>query len=268
MAENQSFVFYRSFADALEKMEPEECKACLMSLCSYALDGEERADTPISGMFLSLVKPQIDANTKRREAGRRGGKANGSTAEANGSKAKQNEANPKQSEANVKQSEANRSNVEANGSKAKQNEANPKQSEANANANVNANVNANANVKDNPPTPFTVLSAGAEELEELGLTQEVAQPMSDWIAIRREGKRPITETSFKYAVSRAKEAVKKYGGERVAALIRDSVASGYDGIPWDRLKEQRASPQRPKGWDFEQKADYDMSELEDRLLAN
>ena len=239
MAENQSFVFYRSFADALEKMEPEECKACLMSLCSYALDGEERADTPISGMFLSLVKPQIDANTKRREAGRRGGKANGSTAEANGSKAKQNEANPKQSEAN-----------------------------ANANVNANVNANANANVKDNPPTPFTVLSAGAEELEELGLTQEVAQPMSDWIAIRREGKRPITETSFKYAVSRAKEAVKKYGGERVAALIRDSVASGYDGIPWDRLKEQRASPQRPKGWDFEQKADYDMSELEDRLLAN
>lgn len=264
MAENQSFVFYRSFADALEKMEPEECKACLMSLCSYALDGEERADTPISGMFLSLVKPQIDANTKRREAGRRGGKANGSTAEANGSKVKQARSKTKQTEANVKQTEANRSKVEANGSKPKQNEANPKQSEANANANVNANVN----VKDNPPTPFTVLRAGAEELEELGLTQEVAQPMSDWIAIRREGKRPITETSFKYAVSRAKEAVQKYGGERVAALIRDSVASGYDGIPWDRLKEQRASPQRPKGWDFEQKADYDMSELEDRLLAN
>lgn len=242
MAENQSFVFYRSFADALEKMEPEECKACLMSLCSYALDGEERADTPISGMFLSLVKPQIDANTKRREAGRRGGKANGSTAEANGSKVKQARSKPKQTEANPKQSEAN--------------------------ANANANVNANVNVKDNPPTPFTVLRAGAEELEELGLTQEVAQPMSDWIAIRREGKRPITETSFKYAVSRAKEAVQKYGGERVAALIRDSVASGYDGIPWDRLKEQRASPQRPKGWDFEQKADYDMSELEDRLLAN
>ena len=257
MAENQSFVFYRSFADALEKMEPEECKACLMSLCSYALDGEERADTPISGMFLSLVKPQIDANTKRREAGRCGGKANGSTAEAKRSK-------PKQTEANVKQNEANRSKVEANGSKRKQTEANVKQSEANANANVNANVN----VKDNPPTPFTVLRAGAEELEELGLTQEVAQPMSDWIAIRMEGKRPITETSFKYAVSRAKEAVKKYGGERVAALIRDSVASGYDGIPWDRLKEQRASPQRPKGWDFEQKADYDMSELENRLLAN
>lgn len=262
MAENQSFVFYRSFADALEKMEPEECKACLMSLCSYALDGEERADTPISGMFLSLVKPQIDANTKRREAGRRGGKANGSTAEANGSKRKHCGSKPKQTEANVKQNEANGSNVEANRSKPKQIEANPKQSEANANANVNANV------KDNPPTPFTVLRAGSEELEELGLTQEVAQPMSDWIAIRREGKRPITETSFKYAVSRAKEAVQKYGGERVAALIRDSVASGYDGIPWDRLKEQRASPQRPKGWDFEQKTDYDMNELEDRLLAN
>jgi hypothetical protein len=241
---NQSFVFYKSFADALLDMDPEECKACIASLCRYAFDGEEEAETPMAKVFLTLVKPQIDANIQRREAGRSGGTAKASKSVAKSSdatkSAKQIVVNPSDATEDAKQSLAN----------------------------VNVNVNANANVKENPPTPFTVLRAGAEELEELGLTQEVAQPMSDWIAIRREGKRPITETSFKYAVSRAKEAVQKYGGERVAALIRDSVASGYDGIPWDRLKEQRASPQRPKGWDFEQKADYDMSELENRLLAN
>ena len=92
--------------------------------------------------------------------------------------------------------------------------------------------------------------------------------MSDWIALRTEGSRPITETSFRYAVSRAKEATAKHGSERVAALIRDSVASGYDGIPWDRLKDQRASPQKPKGWEPGQKTSYDMSELEKNLVAN
>ena len=46
--------------------------------------------------MFTLMKPQIDANIKRREAGRKGGEAN----------AKQTEANQKQNEANVKQVEA------------------------------------------------------------------------------------------------------------------------------------------------------------------
>ena len=89
--DNNSFVFYRSFAEAIVKLDPEECKACLIALCSYALDGEENASTPTAEMFLTLVKPQIDANEQRREAGRRGGKAT----------QKQTEASTKQSEANA-----------------------------------------------------------------------------------------------------------------------------------------------------------------------
>lgn len=242
--DNNSFVFYRSFAEAIVKLDPEECKACLIALCSYALDGEENARTPTAEMFLTLVKPQIDANEQRREAGRRGGKAT----------QKQTEASAKQTKASVKQNEAN----------AKQTEANVKQSEANA----NANVNVNANVK-NPPTPFTVEEATSDALQTLGVVREVADKLSEWITSRREQGSPITETGLKSLVSIAKAKTKEHGSEKVAQLITECMASGYKGITWDRLEIARSGTTAKKGWSPEEKAVYgDMTEFEANILAN
>lgn len=240
--DNNSFVFYRSFAEAIVKLDPEECKACLIALCSYALDGKENAGTPTAEMFLTLVKPQIDANEQRREAGRRGGKAT----------QKQTEANTKQTEANAKQNEAN----------AKQTEANVKQSEANANANVNANVK-------NPPTPFTVDEATSDALQTLGVVREVADKLSEWITSRREQGSPITETGLKSLVSIAKAKTAEHGAGKVVQLITESMASGYKGITWDRLERARSGTTANKGWRPEEKAVYgDMTEFEANILAN
>ena len=242
--DNNSFVFYRSFAEAIVKLDPEECKACLIALCSYALDGEENASTPTAEMFLTLVKPQIDANEQRREAGRRGGKAT----------QKQTEASVKQTKASVKQNEAN----------TKQTEANTKQSEANA----NANVNVNANVK-NPPTPFTVEEATSDALQTLGVVREVADKLSEWITSRREQGSPITETGLKSLVSIAKAKTKEHGVEKVSQLITECMASGYKGITWDRLEMARSGTTAKKGWSPEEKAVYgDMTEFEANILAN
>ena len=242
--DNNSFVFYRSFAEAIVKLDPEECKACLIALCSYALDGEENASTPTAEMFLTLVKPQIDANEQRREAGRRGGKAT----------QKQTEASVKQTKASVKQNEAN----------TKQTEANTKQSEANA----NANVNVNANVK-NPPTPFTVEEATSDALQTLGVVREVADKLSEWITSRREQGSPITETGLKSLVSIAKAKTKEHGAGKVAQLITECMASGYKGITWDRLEIARSGTTAKKGWSPEEKAVYgDMTEFEANILAN
>ena len=242
--DNNSFVFYRSFAEAIVKLDPEECKACLIALCSYALDGKENASTPTAEMFLTLVKPQINANEQRREAGRRGGKAT----------QKQTEASTKQTKASVKQNEAN----------AKQTEANVKQSEANA----NANVNVNANVK-NPPTPFTVEEATSDALQTLGVVREVADKLSEWITSRREQGSPITETNLKSLVSIAKAKTAEHGAGKVVQLITESMASGYKGITWDRLERARSGTTAKKGWSPEEKAVYgDMTEFEANILAN
>ena len=70
-----SFVFYRSFFEALQDMGKEEQADCLMTLCDYALNGEDatrKPPTPVAGMFLKLAKPQIDANNRRFENGCKG----------------------------------------------------------------------------------------------------------------------------------------------------------------------------------------------------
>lgn len=240
---NQSFVFYKSFADALLDMDPEECKACIASLCRYAFDGEEEAETPMAKVFLTLVKPQIDANIQRREAGRSGGTAKASKAVAKSSDAtksvKQIVANPSDATEDAKQSLAN------------------------------VNVNANANVKENPPTPFTVEEATSDALQTLGVVREVADKLSEWITSRREQGSPITETGLKSLVSIAKAKTAEHGAGKVVQLITESMASGYKGITWDRLERARSGTTAKKGWSPEEKAVYgDMTKFEANILAN
>lgn len=86
---NEGFVFYRSFYEAIAELPAEECKACLIAICEYGLNGEEVAETPFAKAVLTMARPQIDANNKRRQAGRSGGKAKASNAVANASKPKQ-----------------------------------------------------------------------------------------------------------------------------------------------------------------------------------
>ena len=68
-----SFVMYRSFYDAVSELDDTDRLAVLDAICQYALDGiEPEQKGTVSGMF-KLIRPQIDANNKRYENGRRGG---------------------------------------------------------------------------------------------------------------------------------------------------------------------------------------------------
>lgn len=92
---NESFVFYKSFADAIDELPAEQYKAVMTALTKYALDGiEPDLSDPFVKALFTLMKPQVDANNKRRESGRKGGK----TAQAN---TEQSQASDKQTQANV-----------------------------------------------------------------------------------------------------------------------------------------------------------------------
>lgn len=69
-----SFVFYRSFADAIAGLPPEEYKKVMQAIIGYALDGTEPTTGGIDYTVFCLVKPQIDANNKRYENGKKGGR--------------------------------------------------------------------------------------------------------------------------------------------------------------------------------------------------
>lgn len=105
-----SFIFYRSFYEAISELPKENQADTYNAIIQYALNQEEIELTGISKAIFSLVKPQLDANYKKYENG------------------KQKKSKP---EANKKQT---RSKTITN---------------VNVNVNENENVNVNANVNDN-----------------------------------------------------------------------------------------------------------------------
>lgn len=61
-----SFVFYRSFMEAIEMMRPEDQLECYKAIAQYALDGTIPDNGVARGVFL-LSKPIIDKNNTRYE---------------------------------------------------------------------------------------------------------------------------------------------------------------------------------------------------------
>ena len=79
--DRDSVVFYLSFYEAIRELpETERLKAFEM-VFDYAFKGIEPTDNGIALAIFKLVKPQIDANNKRYENGKKP-KQNGSKTEA------------------------------------------------------------------------------------------------------------------------------------------------------------------------------------------
>ena len=100
-----SFIFYRSFYEACRELDAEEFKTTICALSEYALNGKEPQIKGAAKALFTIMKPIIDANNKRYENGKKGGRP----------KTKQ-EPNNNQDETNI---------------------------EPNVNVNVNDNVNVN-----------------------------------------------------------------------------------------------------------------------------
>ena len=55
-----SVVFYRSFANAIRDLPPDQFKACAMAIINYGLDGIEPEGSGIEKTVFCMAKPQID----------------------------------------------------------------------------------------------------------------------------------------------------------------------------------------------------------------
>ena len=117
----ESFVFYRGFFEAIKEMPEGEIAGAFLALCEYALNGEiTREMTQFQNCMFICMKPQIDANNKKYENGKKGGRPKGGKVTNN-----QTETETKP---NNNQTETNR--------------------KPNVNDNVNVNVNDNVNAND------------------------------------------------------------------------------------------------------------------------
>lgn len=67
-----SFVFYTSFSDAISELEPMQQLAVYQAIVQYASTGVMPELSAVPKAIMTLIKPQIDANTIRYENGRKG----------------------------------------------------------------------------------------------------------------------------------------------------------------------------------------------------
>ena len=72
--ERDGFVFYRSFAEAIEGLSDELRLKCFDALIAYGIHGTESDLEGIPNIIFTMAKPQIDANNKRFMDGKKGGR--------------------------------------------------------------------------------------------------------------------------------------------------------------------------------------------------
>ena len=71
---HESFVFYESFYIAMKSLSLEENKEYIWSICNYALYEETLELSPKIESMFQLIKPQLDANIRKRKNGKLGGR--------------------------------------------------------------------------------------------------------------------------------------------------------------------------------------------------
>lgn len=71
----ESFVFYHSFYESIESLDNKDVQLELYrAIAKYSLDGEEIELSNLAKSMFYLIRPQLDANRKRYENGKRGGR--------------------------------------------------------------------------------------------------------------------------------------------------------------------------------------------------
>lgn len=69
-----SFIFYRSFWEAVKELKPAEREKVLSSICGFIFDEEEPELKATPKAIWTLIKPQLIANIKKYQNGSKGGR--------------------------------------------------------------------------------------------------------------------------------------------------------------------------------------------------
>ncbi|MFM7747146.1 MAG: DUF6291 domain-containing protein, partial [Bacteroidota bacterium] len=71
-----TFIYYRSFWDAIQTRPDNERLALYDAILLYAFDGKQGELQGVESSIFTLIKPQIDANHRKWQNGLKGGRPN------------------------------------------------------------------------------------------------------------------------------------------------------------------------------------------------
>lgn len=91
-----SFIFYRSFWEAIREADEAGQRQLYAAIAAFALDGEEPQLTGLIKAVWLAIKPQLEANRKRYENGKKGGAPKGSSNNPTGRRGKAIATEPKE----------------------------------------------------------------------------------------------------------------------------------------------------------------------------
>lgn len=166
---NDSIVFYRSFAEALNELPPEQYKEAMQAILTYGLDGVEMDCEGIAKVIFTLVKPQLDANSKRRENSNKGGRPKSKkpmVLENDENKKPMVSENEEIEKPMVSQNDKNEKPMVLENEKNTKPMVSQKCEIEKPNVNVNANANVNANVNEREKVRARFAPPSLEEVEE------------------------------------------------------------------------------------------------------
>ena len=219
-----SFIFYRSFWEAIREADEAGQRQLYAAIAAFALDGTEPQLTGlIKGVWLA-IRPQLEANRKRYENGKKGGAPKGSSNNPAGRRGK----------AATTPTEEPKTNQELTKNK--------------ANNNVNENENENIESKRKKRAVFSPPSldevkeffcrgnftsdpaAFYDHYEANGWVQKGGKPIKNWQAAARQWERRQAEFTPRPAAPPATktERLTEFSSHIIDKLTRPEAADNYD----------------------------------------
>lgn len=124
-------------------------------------------------------------------------------------------------------------------------------------ANVSDNVSDNAKItqgneteeesdseKESEKDIVPPLSPKKETAFENPFVGELHDALDEWISYKKEKRQPYKPQGLKSLITQIRNNAEKHGDAAVAGIIRDSMASNYQGIVFDRLEKSAGKKQQ------------------------
>ena len=86
--------------------------------------------------------------------------------------------------------------------------------------------------------------------ELFGYNEFLLEAVEDWLKYKKSRRESYKEIALKSLMTQIQNRVAEYGEDAVVNVIRDSMAANYQGITWDRLKQQPRTKNEKRTYTF------------------
>ena len=221
-----SFVFYKSFYDAIKKIPEEYQLELYNAILSYSLEGLEPSNlSPIAEAMFILIKPNIDSSKKRYETsvenGKRGGRPKQETQDEPNQNPKETQRKPKD-------------NLQETQDKPNQN----------LNEDEDVDVNVDDNEDDNNEKEKNKKRKTFEDVfKEKSVSNNFKNTLKDFIDMRKTIKKPMTSKALELLINKVRK-MSTIEQEQID-ILNQSIERGWQTVY--PLKTTETQMQNSKG---------------------